>query len=201
MYFGKQVAPGGYAWIIPKGDDIANIGFGMRRPFGAPEVPLKQYLRRFIQSHPLVSPRTKKSTIVSRVGAIIPVGGPVDRTYSKNAVLVGDAAGHVMASNGGGIPTALVGGEIAGEAVVSHLTDGASLGIYEETWSKEIGKELYTALRILRIADQVMPSDRITDQCMRLAGPRYLKHLIRCRLPVPVDFASRTLVKVLSYLE
>jgi geranylgeranyl reductase family protein len=201
MYFGNNIAPGGYAWIIPKGDGIANIGFGMRRPFEALNVPLKQYLRRFILGHPLVSPRTKKSTIVSRVGAIIPVGGPVDRTYSENAVLVGDAAGHVMASNGGGIPTALAGGEIAGESVVNNLTDGVSLASYENQWKKEIGKELYTALRILRIADQVMPSDRITDQCMRLAGPRYLKHLIRCRLPVPVDFASKTLVRVLSYLE
>ncbi len=201
MYFGSQVAPGGYAWIIPKGDNTANVGFGMRRSFGAPEVPLKQYLRRFINSHPLVSSRTKKARITSRVGAIIPVGGPVQKTYSKNAILIGDAAGHVMASNGGGIPTALVGGEIAGEAVVSHLTDGNSLSSYEETWRKEIGKELYTALRILRIADQVMPSDRITDQCMRLAGSRYLKHLIRCRLPVPVDLASKTLVRVLRYFE
>ncbi|MHA2208758.1 MAG: geranylgeranyl reductase family protein [Candidatus Thorarchaeota archaeon] len=201
MYFGNHIAPGGYAWIIPKGDRIANVGFGMRKPFGTSGVPLKQYLRRFIESHPLVSQRTKKATIVSRVGAIIPVGGPVDRTYSENVVLVGDAAGHVMACNGGGVPTALVGGEIAGESVVTHLTDGVSLASYEDTWRKEIGKELYTALRILRIADQVMPSDRITDQCMRLAGPRYLKHLIRCRLPIPVDFASKTLVKVLSYIE
>jgi digeranylgeranylglycerophospholipid reductase len=201
MYFGNQVAPGGYSWIIPKGNDTANVGFGMRRFFGDPEVPMKEYLQRFILSHPLVSPRTKKSIVVSRVGAIIPVGGPVDRTYTENVVLVGDAAGHVMASNGGGIPTALVGGEIAGESVVNHLTDGISLSSYEAQWRKEIGKELYTALRILRIADQVMPSDRITDQCMRLAGPRYLKHLIRCRLPIPVDFASKTLVKVLSYLE
>ncbi|MHA2140893.1 MAG: geranylgeranyl reductase family protein [Candidatus Thorarchaeota archaeon] len=201
MYFGNHIAPGGYTWIIPKGDHIANVGFGMRRLFGSPEISLKQYLRRFIELHPLVSPRTKKAAIVSRVGAIIPVGGPVDRTYSKNAVLVGDAAGHVMASNGGGIPTALVGGEIAGESVVTHLSKGVSLSSYEDTWKKEIGKELYTALRILRIADQVMPSDKITDQCMRLAGSRYLKHLIRCRLPVPIDFASKTLVKVLSYIE
>ncbi|MHA2386652.1 MAG: geranylgeranyl reductase family protein, partial [Candidatus Thorarchaeota archaeon] len=100
MYFGNQIAPGGYSWIIPKGEGVANVGFGMRRPFGAPEVPLKQYLHRFIKSHPLVSSRTRKAKITSRVGAIIPVGGPVNRTYSENAVLVGDAAGHVMASNG-----------------------------------------------------------------------------------------------------
>ncbi|MFW9846612.1 MAG: geranylgeranyl reductase family protein [Candidatus Thorarchaeota archaeon] len=201
MYFGNTVAPGGYSWIIPKGNDIANVGFGMRRPFGASEVPLKQYLRRFLNGHPLVSHRTKNSSIRSRVGAIIPVGGPVERTHSQNAILVGDAAGHVMACNGGGIPTALAGGEMAGESVVAHLSAGISLSCYEKAWKKEIGTELYTALRILRIADQVMPSDSITDQCMRLAGPRYLKHLIRCRLPLPVDFASKTLVKLLSNIE
>jgi flavin-dependent dehydrogenase len=201
MYFGSQVAPGGYAWIIPKGESTANVGFGMRRPFGEPAVSLKQYLRRFIKSHPLVSSRTKKAKIVSRVGAIIPIGGPVVKTYSENALLVGDAAGHVMASNGGGIPTALVGGEIAGESVINHLTDGDSLSAYEASWKREIGTELFTALRILRIADQVMPSDRITDQCMRLAGSRYLKHLIRCRLPAPVDLASKTLVRFLRIVE
>ncbi|MHA2379797.1 MAG: geranylgeranyl reductase family protein [Candidatus Thorarchaeota archaeon] len=201
MYFGRQIAPGGYAWIIPKGEDTANVGFGLRWPFGTPGTTLKQYLYRFIKTNPLLTPRTLEARITSRVGATIPVGGPVERTFSDNVVLVGDAAGHVMACNGGGIPTALAGGEIAGEAVGRHLTEGEPLSCYEDDWRREFGTELYTALRILRIADQVMESDRITDQCMRLAGPRYLKHLIRCRLPFPVDLASKTLVKMLAYFE
>jgi digeranylgeranylglycerophospholipid reductase len=28
LYFGKDVAPGGYFWVFPKGPDIANIGLG-----------------------------------------------------------------------------------------------------------------------------------------------------------------------------
>ena len=201
MHFGRQIAPGGYSWIIPKGADRANVGFGMRWPFGFPDSTLKQYLYRFIRQNPVLAPRASRARVTSRVGATIPVGGPVDRTFCDNVVLVGDAAGHVMASNGGGIPTALAGGEIAGEAIESHLTEGAHLSCYEENWRREFGTELYTALRILRIADQVMQSDRITDQCMRLAGSRYLKHLVRCRLPFPVDLASKTLVKVLAYME
>ncbi|MFQ5833010.1 MAG: geranylgeranyl reductase family protein [Candidatus Thorarchaeota archaeon] len=201
MYFGRQVAPGGYAWIIPKGENTANIGFGMRWPFSPSKGSLKEYLYRFIRMNPLVAPRTRKAKVISRVGATIPVGGPVSRTFSDNVVLVGDAAGHVMASNGGGIPTALAGGEIAGEAVVQHLETGQPLSWYEKTWHAEFSTELFSALRILRIADQVMTSDTITDQCMRLAGVRYLKHLIRCRLPATVDLASKTLVRVLSYLE
>ncbi len=201
MYFGREIAPGGYSWIIPKGEDKANVGFGMRWPFGSPDLTLKQYLHRFIRQNPVLTPSSSPARITSRVGATIPVGGPVNRTFSENVVLVGDAAGHVMASNGGGIPTALAGGEIAGEAIESHLNEGAHLSRYEVGWQREFGTELHTALRILRIADQVMESDRITDQCMRLAGSRYLKHLVRCRLPFPVDLASKTLVKVLGYME
>ncbi len=201
MYFGRQVAPGGYAWLIPKGDNIANVGFGMRRPFSSPKRSIKEYLYKFIRTNPLVAPRTRKARIISRIGATIPVGGPVRRTFSDNVVLVGDAAGHVMASNGGGIPTALAGGEIGGEAVVQHLESGQPLSWYEKTWREEFSIELLSALRILHIADQVMTSDMITDLCMRLAGARYLKHLVRCRLPTTVDLASKTLVKVLHYLE
>jgi flavin-dependent dehydrogenase len=103
-----------------------------------------------------------------------------------------------MACNGGGIPSALVDGEIAGQAAVKHISEGIPLSCYEDTWRMETGTELNTALTILRIADQVMPSDFITDTCMRLAGSRFLEPLIRCRLPLPVDFAAKTFVKLLK---
>jgi digeranylgeranylglycerophospholipid reductase len=197
MYFGS-VAPGGYAWIIPKGDGKVNVGLGMRRSIANDDTPLRQYIDKFVYQNKLVSPNLKRAKIVSRVGAIIPVGGPLKRTWTPNTLLVGDAAGHVMASNGGGIPTAICGGIIAGETISSHLENGSSLVHYEQTWRDEFGIELETALRVLRVADTVMPSDSITDICMRLAGVRFLEPLIRCRLPPLVDLASKTLVKVLS---
>ncbi|MHA2076440.1 MAG: geranylgeranyl reductase family protein [Candidatus Thorarchaeota archaeon] len=198
MYFGGSVAPGGYAWIIPKGDGNVNVGFGMRKSLDKTETPLKTYLERFVYRNPHVAPMLKNAKILSRVGAIIPVGGPLQRTWTSSVLLIGDAAGHVMASNGGGIPTALCGGMIAGDAVSAHLEAGLSLSKYEEKWKAEFGSELDTALRVLRIADTVMPSDITTDICMRLAGVRFLEPLIRCRLPPLVDFASKTLVKVLN---
>jgi len=136
--------------------------------------------------------------ILRKTGAVVPTGGPMPRTYSETVLLVGDAAGHVMASNGGGIPTALGGGELAGIAATRYIQQETPLSWYEKTWKKEFGQELTSALDILRIADAVMVSDRLTDRCMRLAGPRYLQHLIRCRLPFSVRFASKTLVKLLT---
>jgi digeranylgeranylglycerophospholipid reductase len=196
MYFGEKIAPGGYAWVIPKGDGLANIGFGMRRSVGGDATPLRRYLDRFVFA--LLAQKTGNARIIRRVGAIIPMGGPLHETWSHNAILVGDAAGHVMASNGGGIPTALCGGRIAGESVVRHLTENEPLSSYEQQWRAEFGQELETALRVLRVADVVMPSDIVTDLCMSLAGVRFLEPLIRCRLPLPVHIASKTLVKILN---
>lgn len=196
MHFGGKIAPGGYAWCIPKGDGIANVGFGMRRSLAQDATPLRAYLERF--AFKTLSASLKNAKISSRVAAIIPMGGPLRKTWTNDVLLVGDAAGHVMASNGGGIPTALCGGEIAGDVVSKHLKEGSPLSDYERIWKKEYGKELETALRVLRVADTVMPSDTITDICMKLAGVRFLEPLIRCRLPAPVDIASKTVVKVLS---
>jgi flavin-dependent dehydrogenase len=143
----------------------------------------------------------RHARVLRTTGAFVPVGGPLRKTYSSAVVLTGEAAGHVMASNGGGVPTALVGGELAGQAAVQYLTKGVALAWYELMWKKQIGSELYSALAIRRIADQVMISDSLCDQTMRLAGTRYLKHLIRCRLPWPVSLGSRSIVKILKWLE
>lgn len=198
MYFGHQIAPGGYAWVIPKNDSTVNVGLGFRHPFTNPSETAISYLHRFIHSHPANAERMQNGKILRKTGAVVPTGGPMPRTYSETVLLVGDAAGHVMASNGGGIPTALGGGELAGIAATQYIQQETPLSWYEKTWKKEFGQELTSALDILRIADAIMVSDRLTDRCMRLAGPRYLQHLIRCRLPFPVRFASKTLVKLLT---
>ncbi|MFW9964997.1 MAG: geranylgeranyl reductase family protein, partial [Candidatus Sifarchaeia archaeon] len=196
MYFGGKIAPGGYAWVIPKGNGFVNVGFGMRRSIARDDTPLRAYIKRFVSK--TLASSLKHAKIESRVGAIIPVGGPLKRTWSNNVLLVGDAAGHVMASNGGGIPTALCGGEIAGDSICDYLEKNFPLSNYEKQWRVEFGKELDTALKVLRVADTVMPSDAITDICMKLAGVRFLEPLIRCRLPTPVDLASKTVVKLLN---
>jgi digeranylgeranylglycerophospholipid reductase len=200
MYFGNQIAPGGYAWVIPKDESTVNIGLGFRKPFASPSETALSYLHRFINSHPANAKRMKNGKIVRKTGAIVPAGGPLPRTYTDSVLLIGDAAGHVMASNGGGIPTALGGGELAGIAATQNLQHNQPLGWYEDTWKKEFGQELQSALDILRIADRIMPSDSLTNRCMQLAGPRYLQHLIRCRLPFPVKLASKTLVRILALI-
>ncbi|MFW9907620.1 MAG: geranylgeranyl reductase family protein [Candidatus Thorarchaeota archaeon] len=200
MLFGHRAAPGGYAWMIPTSSSSANLGFGLRRRYMSPDLNLHSFLKYLIRKDPIISKHAANAKIVGTVGASIPVGGPKKQTSRDGVLLAGDAAGHVMASNGGGIPTAMAGGEIAGYTAAEHLSDGSSLSSYEDRWKEEFGSELYRALGILRVADVMMMTDAFTEVAMRLSGSRYLEDVIRCRIPRPISFLSPVVSRLFETL-
>jgi digeranylgeranylglycerophospholipid reductase len=168
LFFGS-LAPGGYAWIIPKGD-VANVGLGTWEAY---EGSLKPLFEAFLDR--LGVPRQRG------VGGYVPVLGPVDRTVAGNVLLVGDAAGHVMATNGGGINVAMICGRIAGEVAAANALEGLSLDAYERRWRRMVGGPLETGVRIKRLADRFFGSDALLEWSMRLMGQRRMERAIRCR--------------------
>jgi len=198
MYFGKEYAPGGYAWIIPKGDDVANVGLGIRTPFYKTGISLRNYLRRFIEKHPVASKKLAKGKAISITGGIIPVGGPIPRTFTDKALIVGDAAGQVMASNGGGIPLAVICGDIAGEVANYKLHGEHDLSLYEKTWKKEVGKELHTSVEIRKLVDLVMQKDMFVEKAFELLGEDRIRDVVCCKLPLPLSFARKLVKKLLG---
>src|SRR2546427_514004 len=101
MFFGN-LAPGGYAWIIPKAG-CANVGLGTWERFRG---NLRDLFNKFVAARGL---QPGKAT-----GGFVPVLGPPSRTVKENVMLVGDAAGMVMATNGGGNNVAMIAGRYAG---------------------------------------------------------------------------------------
>src|SRR2546426_687718 len=101
MFFGN-LAPGGYAWIIPKAG-CANVGLGTWERFRG---NLRELFDKFVADRHL---EPGKAT-----GGFVPVLGPPPRTVKDNVMLVGDAAGMVMATNGGGNNVAMIAGRYAG---------------------------------------------------------------------------------------
>jgi flavin-dependent dehydrogenase len=67
-------------------------------------------------------------------------------------LIVGDAAGHVKPTSGGGIyPGTLcakIAGTVAAEAAAQANTSKDALMVYDTRWRSEIGRELETGLRI-----------------------------------------------------
>ncbi len=183
MYMGTKYAPGGYAWIIPKGDRIANVGTGIRTPYVPGRENVKIYMDAFIKHHPAVADRLKNGHILQVVGDVLPVDGPIPQTYNDYTMAIGDAAGMVMPTNGGGIAPAMMTGMIAARVAKSHLTENTPLSLYETRWKEALGKELAVSTRIRRMSDWFMKHDQLFHLLLRYLGTNGIREVITCRVP------------------
>src|SRR5206468_2595040 len=133
-----------------------------------------------------------RSTVAKSVGLEWPVSAPAMSATAEGDfsdatdMLVGDAAGMVMATNGGGNNVAMIAGRYAGLTAADHLLDGTPLDAYETRWRTAVGGPLAEGVRIKRFADRFFGSDRLLDAAMMLLGRRRMARAIRCqRLFIP----------------
>ncbi|MEA2046372.1 MAG: NAD(P)/FAD-dependent oxidoreductase [Euryarchaeota archaeon] len=183
MYFGTRCAPGGYAWIIPLGPDAANVGVGVRSSYLSGGAKLRELLDNFVRDHPVAGDKLCRGEIVAIMRGLVPAGGISPSILKGNLLLVGDAAGQVMATSGGGIPLAMVGGRIAGEVAAGHIRDGCGLDEYPSRTDDEMGQELENSVRIRRLVDKVMRSDRLMDALLAMIPPEQMKATQRGQVP------------------
>ena len=182
MYFGSQYAPGGYAWIIPMGSDIANVGVGVRSSYlGGAKLP--QLLEKFVKEHPVAGPKLECGEVLAVMRGSVPAGGMPDSIQMGNVLLAGDAAGHVMATSGGGIPLAMVAGKIAGEVAAGFIKGQTTLDSYSLRINHEFGRELERSVHIRRMVDVVMHSDRLMDALFGALDPDQMKSIMRGQIP------------------
>ncbi len=159
FYFGS-VAPGGYAWIFPKGGDIANVGLGIVSTYT--EKSAYEHLLEFVKT----CPATKNAQPVELNIGGDPVGGMLKTLVKDNIMIVGDAAGHVNPLTGGGIITALEAGMYAGEVAAAAVKDEdyseKRLMEYQKKCKTEIGdsfeKYLKTKEYMLSLSDSDLDS-------------------------------------------
>ncbi|MDW5561976.1 MAG: NAD(P)/FAD-dependent oxidoreductase [Methanomassiliicoccus sp.] len=174
MHFGG-LAPGAYAWVLPKKHG-ANVGVGVAPRFSGGRVG--DYFQEFLeQRHLEVKGRP--------FGKYVPSNGPLRQTCTASGLLVGDAAGHVMAVNGGGIPIAMICGRIAGRSIADHLRDGTPLTRYEESWKRQVYKPLRTAVHTKMLASLFFGGPRRLEFSMRFLGERRMGNILRCRPSFP----------------
>jgi digeranylgeranylglycerophospholipid reductase len=192
MYMGTSIAPGGYGWIIPKSSNAANVGVGVRTVFTR-DGKARAYLDYFVNRYPLTSGKLRSGTVRTIITDLLPIDGAVSKTYSNSLLSVGDSAGMVMPTNGGGIPTAMVSGHIAGEVAALHVQRGKPLSDYEAGWQKAIGHELTSSTRMRRFADFFMRHDIAFDSAMRILHTGGIKKVVTCKVPGGLDLVMRLL--------
>jgi digeranylgeranylglycerophospholipid reductase len=157
MYFGNEVAPGGYAWIFPKGKNIANVGIGVRKPYARERAI--DYLRRFVESRPGL----RKGSVIEVNSGGVPVGGIMDNMVTDNFIVIGDAAHQANPIHGGGMGEAWVGGRLAGEVAAESIKKGdcssKSLKRYNTVWWDERGKKLQGLVKFREVMESFSDED------------------------------------------
>jgi digeranylgeranylglycerophospholipid reductase len=146
LHFGPSVAPGGYAWIFPKGVGIANVGLGVVA-LRCDARSARQYLDDYLARH------FPGGTVTSlTVGGVIS-GATIKRTVADGVMLAGDAAHMINPLSGGGIITAMKAGRLAGRhaarAVRQGDTSARNLQAYHDDWMRLLGDahKLYFQLK------------------------------------------------------
>ncbi len=175
VHLGCDVAPRGFAWLVPftRVDRPCNrIGLMCEsraatrfREFG------RRIRARFGLEHEDWPDARLK---------ILPLG-PVARTYGARVLAVGDAAGLVKPTTGGGIYYSLISGRLAAETLDEALRQDdlgdARLRGYETEWRNRLGAEIRIGLAFRTLVTRM--NDRAIDALVELARVDGLIPLLR----------------------
>jgi geranylgeranyl reductase family protein len=165
VHLGREVAPRGFAWVVPfrrNGQPFQRLGLMADARAGALFRTFAAAVRgRFeVDDEDWPEPRLK----------ILPLG-PVSKTYGPRLLAVGDAAGLVKPTTGGGIYYSLISGQFAAETLDEAL--GADdlresrLKQYETRWRERLGAEIRIGLAFRLLASRL--NDRGIDSLVELA--------------------------------
>jgi digeranylgeranylglycerophospholipid reductase len=136
VYLGRRFSPGFFAWLVPTHQGRALAGLLARRDTKA---CMEAFLRHLKDQGKIPS---RKAPI--RFGGI-PLK-PLRHTCSNRVVVVGDAAGQVKPTTGGGIYYGLLCADIAVDvldrALAGNDFSARTLSEYEKRWKKLLAREL-----------------------------------------------------------
>jgi flavin-dependent dehydrogenase len=111
---------------------------------------------------------------------ILPLGA-IDRTYADRTMVIGDAAGLVKPTTGGGIHYSILSAALASDVAVAALAadtlDAAALATYERQWREQLGEE-FAEQRSLRDLVTRM-SDREIETLFELARTDGIMPIVR----------------------
>lgn len=157
-----SVAPGGYIWVFPKGDDTANVGIGVLASKLKRPGDVKHYLDMWIKK----DPRLACGQPVEALAGGVSVSPPVERSVMNGLILVGDSARIIDPITGGGIANGLLAGMHAGNVLGDCVQAGdfseKALMPYDKLWRDDLEDRLWrnwmAKEKFLTLSDKTLDS-------------------------------------------
>ncbi len=186
IHTGTKIAPKFFAWVIPTGKNSARVGLACKGV--NPRALLDAFLRKRFGEE-------KKEPFVARSGLVV-TGGPVAKTFDDGLLVVGDAAGQVKPTTGGGVVLggicATFAGQVASEAIIKDKCSSSFLRKYENLWKDRLGKEFRATHLSRRILNNL--SDKTLDKLFRLIIDANLQEELSTN--GDIDFQSTAIMKL-----
>jgi digeranylgeranylglycerophospholipid reductase len=159
----EEIAPGGYAWVFPKGEERANVGLGIQADLG--DRTALTYLNRFVERERALA----QGSPVTLIAGNVPAALPCPQLVGNGLMLVGGAARQVDALTGGGIINAMTAGRLAGQVAAEALAvndpSARGLAAYQDRAEQALGQRL---ARSYRLRERFPPEQRATRNFVRL---------------------------------
>jgi geranylgeranyl reductase family protein len=179
VYFGTHVAPKGFAWVVPVVRGVrsfARVGLMCDRD-------AREHFDRFLSAirprWQLGAPDCLQNGLVPRA-KMLPLA-PIGRSYGPRLLAVGDAAGLVKATTGGGIYYSLLSGRLGAETLAAALAardlGERAMAEYETRWRAILGDELEAQMQLRRLAHRLTDED--IDDLFELARTDGIMPIVR----------------------
>jgi geranylgeranyl reductase family protein len=164
----------GYLWYFPRTDTEINAGLG----FQMNEEPMK--LVDDLKADLRERPEFAGAEVKDKLGAALPTRRPYDSATAPGFVAVGDAAGHVNPTTGGGIAGAAYAGKYAGERAIRAVETGdaseSMLWEYNENVMDHFGAR-YAALDVYNVMSTAIDVDDLMGLLAALPGQKLAEAL------------------------
>lgn len=193
VYFDQAVAPGFFAWFVPTAEQKALVGLLSRRNPGG---HLRDLLSSLFQQGKIASPEAK-----------ITYGGiplkPLPKTYGERVIVVGDAAGQVKPTTGGGVYYGLLCAEMAADtlnqALATDIFSEKLFSGYQKAWQEKIGWELKIGYLARRFYGRL--TNRQIDYLFHITKSKGIHETLLQSPELSFDWHGKAILKGLKHLE
>ncbi|CDK39750.1 geranylgeranyl reductase family protein [Halorubrum sp. AJ67] len=186
----------GYLWYFPRTATEINAGLGFQ--MNEEPMQLVESLKKDLRDRP----EFEGAEVTDKLGAALPTRRPYDSAVAPGYMAVGDAAGHVNPTTGGGIAGAAYAGKYAGEQAVKAVSDGdvseENLWRYNTRVMDHFGGR-YAGLDVYNVLSTAVDVDDLMGLLASLPGEKLAEALYEGSTSMSFGLKVKAAVKSFGY--
>ena len=190
VYFGQNIAPGFFAWLVPLSEDRALAGLISRYNTAL-------YLEDFLATLQAQGKIDSSRENITR--GVIPLK-PLPKTHRERVIVVGDAAGQVKPTTGGGIYYGLLSADLAVNVLHQALStqdfSRRRFAQYEKEWRRKLSRELWICYHARKFCERL--NDQQIDGIFHLINSNGI-HEALLREDISFDWHAELILKAFKH--